>query len=127
MNQNTFAFIFPGQGAQYVGMGREFFDAYAEARALYEEADDILHFALSKVIFEGPESTLKETRYCQAAIYVTSLAILQVLKRKSNSNSNCQIYNPVSRRRSVPVFRVAVCMLIAMRWFPRYSIVVGSI
>ena len=84
MNQNTFAFIFPGQGAQYVGMGREFFGAYAEARALYEEADDILHFALSKVIFEGPESTLKETRYCQAAIYVTSLAILQVLKRKYN-------------------------------------------
>ncbi len=73
------AFLFPGQGAQYPGMGRDFFEAFAVARRTFEEADDLLGFRLSKIIFEGSEDLLKETRYSQSAIFVNSVAILRVL------------------------------------------------
>lgn len=82
MTKKSFAYIFPGQGAQYVGMGKEFFDAYSEARHIFEQAEDTLHTSLTKQIFEGPENVLKETRQCQVAIFVTSLALLHVLKTK---------------------------------------------
>lgn len=79
MEYKKVAFIFPGQGAQYPGMGKDFAEAYPEARYLFEEADDILHRNLSKIIWNGPESSLIETKNSQAAIYVTSMAILKVL------------------------------------------------
>ena len=82
MTKNSFAYIFPGQGAQYVGMGKEFFDSFAEARHVVEQAEDTLHTPLKKTLFEGPESLLKETRHCQVAMFVTSLSILNVLKTK---------------------------------------------
>jgi [acyl-carrier-protein] S-malonyltransferase len=74
------AFLFPGQGSQTVGMGRVFFDANPIARAVFEEADDALGFALSKLIFEGPEDQLKLTEHTQPAILTVSVAVLRVLE-----------------------------------------------
>lgn len=75
------AYLFPGQGAQYVGMGKSFYDAFSETRDCFEEANDLLHYDLTKVIFEGPESVLTQTKVAQPAIFVTSLAILAALKK----------------------------------------------
>ncbi|MBI1869657.1 MAG: ACP S-malonyltransferase [Chlamydiae bacterium] len=74
------ALLFPGQGAQYVGMGKEFFSQYEVARELFLKANDILGFDLSRLCFEGPEEELTSTKVCQPAIFVTSLASLAVLK-----------------------------------------------
>jgi len=73
------AFIFPGQGAQYVGMGREMAEQYSVARRVFAEADDILGFNLSEKIFSGSEEELKQTEITQPAILATSIACLQVL------------------------------------------------
>lgn len=73
------AFLFPGQGAQYVGMGKDFALAFSVAKETFQEADDILDTTLSKIIFEGPEDVLIQTRFSQAAIFVNSIAILRTL------------------------------------------------
>ncbi len=74
------AFLFPGQGAQYPGMGRDFYEAFRSAKDLFDEADDLLSFGLSKIIFEGPEALLTETKHSQLAIFVTSSALLKTLQ-----------------------------------------------
>ena len=68
------AWLFPGQGAQTVGMGRDLYDAVPEARAVFEEADDALGRSLSNIIFNGPDDVLRQTVNTQPAILVTSLA-----------------------------------------------------
>ena len=75
-----FALLFPGQGAQYVGMGKEVFEQFPTARRLYEKADQILGFPISKLCFEGPEEQLNLTINAQPAIFLTSLAIWEVLR-----------------------------------------------
>jgi len=74
------AFLFPGQGAQYVGMGKDLAEAFPHAKDLYRRADEILGFALSKVCFEGPQDRLTATDISQPAILVTSLAALAALR-----------------------------------------------
>lgn len=74
--------LFPGQGAQFVGMGKEWAEESERAQAIYEEADQILPFPLSRFCFEGPEETLMRTLYAQPAIFVTSLALFAVLEEK---------------------------------------------
>lgn len=76
------AFLFPGQGAQVVGMGKDFYTNFREARDLFQEGDEILGRALSTTIFEGPTETLTETRNSQTGIYLTSMAILRVLQKQ---------------------------------------------
>ena len=70
------AWLFPGQGAQHVGMGRDLYDAFPEARAVYERADAALDRPLSSIIFDGPEEELLQTVNAQPAILITSLACL---------------------------------------------------
>ncbi len=72
--------VFPGQGAQKVGMGKEFFDASPQARAVFAEADRVLGKELSKVIFEGPQELLTSTAYCQPAIMTFSIAAYEALR-----------------------------------------------
>jgi [acyl-carrier-protein] S-malonyltransferase len=76
----TIALLFPGQGSQTIGMGRALYDSSPAARVVFEEADDALGFALSKIIFEGPEETLKQTEHTQPAILTVSIAALRVLE-----------------------------------------------
>jgi [acyl-carrier-protein] S-malonyltransferase len=74
------ALLFPGQGSQIVGMGRDVAEAYPEARDLFAQADDLLGFSLSALCFEGPESELNDTINTQPALYVCSLACLAALR-----------------------------------------------
>jgi [acyl-carrier-protein] S-malonyltransferase len=73
------AFVFPGQGSQYVGMGRNLYETYPEARALFDEADRILGFPLSGLCFEGPKEKLDDTINTQPAIFAMSVACFKAL------------------------------------------------
>jgi len=75
------AFVFPGQGAQYVGMGKDLYDQFPEAREVFDAADSILRFPLSKLCFEGPEEELVLTANTQPALFVTSIACLRLLEK----------------------------------------------
>ncbi|HKD37308.1 MAG TPA: ACP S-malonyltransferase [Pirellulales bacterium] len=77
------AFLFPGQGAQSVGMGRSWADSLPAVRALFDRANSILGYDLAKVCFEGPAEKLDSTVYSQPALFVASLAALESLKAKS--------------------------------------------
>lgn len=74
------AFLFPGQGAQSVGMGKDFYEKYEEARKIYDKASEISGMDIKKICFEGPEEELMKTENTQIAILTTSLAILEVLR-----------------------------------------------
>jgi len=82
MAENIIALLFPGQGSQAVGMGRDLFDKYPLARQTFEEADDALAYRLSTVCFEGPEDQLRLTEITQPAILTVSIAALRVLETR---------------------------------------------
>lgn len=78
IDPKTTAFVFPGQGSQSVGMGHDLAEAYPQAKQTFEEADDILGFALSQLMWEGPEEELNDTVNTQPALYVHSTAAQRV-------------------------------------------------
>ncbi|MDR3165426.1 MAG: ACP S-malonyltransferase [Synergistaceae bacterium] len=82
MSDFHYAIVFPGQGVQEVGMGRDFNDVYAVSRGVFDEADEALGFKLSKIIFKGPEDELTKTALTQPAILVTSVAVLRAVEHE---------------------------------------------
>lgn len=76
-------FLFPGQGAQEVGMGKELYEKYEEVRNVYDEVEKITGIDVKKISFEGPEEVLNETKNTQLAVLTESLAILEVLKKRN--------------------------------------------
>ncbi len=78
------AFVFPGQGSQYVGMGRDLWERYPVVRSLFEEASGVLGFDLASLCFEGPEEKLRLTENTQPAIFTVSVAAWRVLKEELN-------------------------------------------
>ena len=83
-----FSVIFPGQGSQIIGMGKEFYDKYDLVKNLFKEADDTLNFSLSKLILEGPKNELDLTTNTQPSIFLISYSIFQVIKKEFNIDLN---------------------------------------
>ncbi len=73
------AYVFPGQGAQFPGMGKDLYDSNDEAKALFDKADEVLGFSLSKIMFEGTAEELKETKVTQPAIFTMSVIMAKLL------------------------------------------------
>ena len=83
-----FSVIFPGQGSQMIGMGKEFYNKYERVKSLFKKADEVLNFALSKIILEGPKDQLDLTKNTQPAIFLISYSIFQVAIKELNVNLN---------------------------------------
>jgi [acyl-carrier-protein] S-malonyltransferase len=83
-----FSVIFPGQGSQMVGMGKEFYDKFDLVKNLFKEADDTLNFSMSKLILEGPKEELDLTANTQPAIFLISYSIFNVIKTEFNTDLN---------------------------------------
>ena len=81
-----FSVIFPGQGSQIVGMGKELYNKYSLIQNLYKEADDTLEFSISKLILEGPKDELDLTENTQPAIFLVSYSIFKLVKEEFNIN-----------------------------------------
>ncbi len=83
-----FSVVFPGQGSQKIGMGREFFDKFEIVKKIFKDADDLLELPISKIIFEGPEYKLNLTENTQPAIFLTSYSIFSVVQKEFGFNFN---------------------------------------
>ena len=99
-----FSVIFPGQGSQIVGMGKEFFEKYDLVKELFKEADEVLKFSLSKLILNGPKEELDLTINTQPAIFLISCSIFNVVKKEFNIDLDkakyfaCLLYTSPSPR-----------------------------
>ena len=82
---STTAFLFPGQGSQYVGMGKDLYEHNPEARSLFEQADAIVGFPLSRICFEGPDEDLRQTKNTQPAIFLHSMVVARIFRAQEAS------------------------------------------
>src|ERR1700720_4442299 len=85
------AFVFPGQGSQFPGMGKALAEAFPVARILFEEVDDALSQHLSRLMFDGPESDLTLTENAQPALLAASLAVIRVLEAEAGFDIGRQV------------------------------------
>jgi len=83
MKEKT-AIVFPGQGSQFVGMGKELFNNFSSAKLVFEKINDILNKNLSKIIFDGPEDELVKTENTQPALMAVSMALITILEKEYN-------------------------------------------
>lgn len=81
-NDNKITIVFPGQGSQYVGMGRDFYNSYDDVKVYYDTANKVLGYDIKKLIFEGPQEVLTQTVYTQPAVFLTSYIIYKCLESK---------------------------------------------
>ena len=79
-------YLFAGQGSQYVGMGKDLYDAFPESKTVFDKADEVLGFSLSKLMFDGPKEELTRTNNCQPAILTMSLACWAAFRHKSQDS-----------------------------------------
>ncbi len=91
-NNKKIAYIFPGQGAQYVGMGKDLYDNFEQAKQIFEQANQALGFDLAKICFEGPIEELTKSANCQPAILTHSIAACEVLRIKKT----CSCFKPAA-------------------------------
>ena len=83
-----FSVIFPGQGSQMIGMGKEFYQKFDLVKSLFKDADQILKIPISKIILDGPKNELDLTINTQPAIFLISYSIFQVIKKEYNIDLN---------------------------------------
>ena len=83
------AFVFPGQGAQFIGMGKDFYEHVPAARQLFEEANEVLGYDLASICFNGPDETLKLTENTQPALLVHSTMALKMLRENGINPPTC--------------------------------------
>ena len=83
-----FSVLFPGQGSQSVGMGKQFYEKFDYIKSLFEEADDILKNSISKIVLEGPKDIINQTEITQPAIFLISYSICEVIKKETSFNLN---------------------------------------
>ncbi len=80
------AVVFPGQGSQFAGMGKDFYDRYEEVRRIFDKADEVLGYSLTSIMFDGPEEELKLTSNTQPALLTMSIGIWEAVKNKINAD-----------------------------------------
>jgi len=83
-----FSVLFPGQGSQSVGMGKELYEKFSYIKSLFEQADDILKKSISKIILEGPKDLIDQTENTQPAIFLVSYSICEIIKKETSFNLN---------------------------------------
>ena len=87
-----FSVIFPGQGSQSVGMAKDLYAKFKTVKELFHQADEILKFSISKLIFEGPKEKLDQTENTQPAIFLVGFSIFQLIKKDFGLNLNTAKY-----------------------------------